>query len=79
MSRLVCLSLIAAAVALAGCGEKLEPRSADWYSANPKERAADLQECRTTPPTNDTGKQNCKHAEMSEVRDLAGPSRVRIR
>ena len=74
------ITLVAIALCLSGCGkEAVSPRSADWYSANPEKREADRAACRANPPGSDVGKQNCKNAEASEVRDMAGPSPVRIR
>lgn len=80
MKRLFPISVVAIALALSGCGkEAVSPRSVDWYSANQKERAADRAACRSDAPASEAGKQNCKNAEASEVRDLAGPSPVGIR
>ena len=79
MKNFYAITVTTIALCLAGCGkEAVSPRSADWYSANTKERAADRAACRTDAPTSEVGKQNCKNAEASEVRDLTGPSRVRI-
>lgn len=80
MKRLYSITLVAIALTLSGCGkDAVSARSTDWYSANPKERDTDRAACRMNPPTSDVGRQNCKNAEASEVRDLAGPSPVRLR
>lgn len=80
MKRLFPISVVAIALVLSGCGkEAVSPRSVDWYSTNPKDRKIDLATCRSEAPTSEVGKQNCKNAEASKVRDLVRPSPVGIR
>lgn len=80
MKLLYSLSPIMVAFCLFGCGkEVVSAHSADWYSANPKERDADSAACHTNPPRSDVGKQNCRNAEASELRDMTGPSHVQFR
>lgn len=80
MKHIFQISVVAFALALSGCGkEAVSPRSVDWYSANQKDRAADRAACGSDTPASEIGKQNCKNAEASEVRDLVGPSPVGIR
>ena len=80
MKRIFQITVVAIALSLSGCGqEAAAPRSVDWYTANPKDRASDRIACRSEAPTSAIGKQNCMNAEASEVRALIDPSPVRIR
>lgn len=80
MKKVSFLMLAIISMSLAGCdATTVTPRSVDWYNANNQNRTTDLAACRSTPPTSETRKQNCRNAESSEVLDLSGPSRVRNR
>jgi hypothetical protein len=80
MKKISFVMLAAISMSLAGCdAATVTPRSVDWYNENHQARATDLAACHSTPPTSEIGKQNCRNAESSDVLDLSGPSRVRIR